>query len=60
MSIDTFKENAFKLVKKADEYDNFIRLDMENSQTTDATIQVFKEIYQDYKNIGTVFQAYLL
>ena len=59
VSIDTFKENAFKLAKKADEYDNFIRFDMENSQTTDATIQVFKEIYQDYKNVGTVFQAYL-
>ena len=59
VSIDTFRENALKLVKQANECNNFIRFDMENSQTTDATIQVFREIYQNYKNVGTVFQAYL-
>ena len=59
VDIDIFRENTLKLVKQANEYNNFIRLDMENSQTTDATIQVFTEIYQDYKNIGVVFQAYL-
>ena len=59
INIDTFRTNAFKLVKQACEYNNFIRFDMENSDTTDATIQIFKEIYQDYKNVGTVFQAYL-
>ena len=56
---DTFRKNALKLVKQANEYNNFIRFDMENSQTTDMTIQTFKEIYQDYKNVGIVFQAYL-
>jgi len=59
IGIKTFKENALKLVEKAKEYNNFIRFDMENSTTTDATIGVFKEIQRDYKNIGIVFQAYL-
>jgi proline dehydrogenase len=59
IGIETFKENALKLVEKAKEYNNFIRFDMENSTTTDATIGVFKEIQRDYKNVGIVFQAYL-
>ena len=59
LSLDTFKRNALKLAKKASEYNNFIRFDMENSSTTDDTITVYKDIYKDYKNTGTVFQAYL-
>jgi len=59
IGVEIFKENALKLVKKAKEYNNFIRFDMENSSTTDATIKIFKEIHKDYKNVGTVFQAYL-
>ena len=59
IGIDTFKKNALKLVKKATDLNNFIRFDMENSATTDATIEVFKEIHKNHKNVGTVFQAYL-
>lgn len=59
IGIDTFKKNAFKLVQKAEELNNFIRFDMENSTTTDTTIETFKEIRKNYKNVGTVFQAYL-
>ena len=59
ISKDIFRENAFKLVEKANELNNFIRFDMENSFTTDATIETFKEIQKSYSNVGTVFQAYL-
>ena len=59
IGIDTFKKNAVKLVKKAQQLNNFIRFDMESSTTTDATIDTFKEIYKEHKNVGTVFQAYL-
>ena len=59
ISIDKFQENAYKLVKKAQDLNNFIRFDMENSSTTDATIETFKEINSNYENVGTVFQAYL-
>lgn len=59
VSLDTFYKNALSLVKSAKEKDNFIRFDMENSSTTDSTINVFKDIHKDFKNVGTVFQAYL-
>jgi len=59
LSLDTFYSNALRLVKSAKEKNNFIRFDMENSSTTDSTIDVFKEIHKDFKNVGTVFQAYL-
>ena len=59
LSLDTFYSNALRLVKSAKEKNNFIRFDMENSSTTDSTINVFKEIHKDFKNVGTVFQAYL-
>ena len=59
INLDTFYKNALKLVKSARDKNNFIRFDMENSSTTDSTIDVFKKIHKDYKNVGTVFQAYL-
>ena len=59
VNLNTFHDNALKLVKSAKEKNNFIRFDMENSSTTDSTIKVFKDIHKDFKNVGTVFQAYL-
>ena len=59
ISLEIFERNALKLVQKASEYKNFVRFDMENSATTDDTIRVYKNINKNYKNIGTVFQAYL-
>ncbi|HQI41770.1 MAG TPA: proline dehydrogenase family protein [Ignavibacteriaceae bacterium] len=47
------------IVKKAAEYNNFVRIDMEDSPFTDKTINVYKRIYQDYKNVGIVIQAYM-
>ena len=59
LSLDTFYSNALRLVKSAKEKNNFIRFDMENSSTTDSTIEVFKDIFKTHQNVGTVFQAYL-
>ncbi len=59
INLDTFYKNALKLVESARDKNNFIRFDMENSSTTDSTIDVFTKIHKDYKNVGTVFQAYL-
>ena len=59
LGIEEFYKNALKLVKKAEGLNNFIRFDMEHSATTDDTIDVFKRIYKNHKNTGTVFQAYL-
>jgi proline dehydrogenase len=49
-----------ELVEKAASMNNFVRLDMEDSPYTDATIRLFKRLKQDYNNyVGIVVQAYL-
>jgi len=55
----TFRKNLLKLLSKAKVNDNFLRIDMENSPFTDVTIELTKECLDKYKNVGTVFQAYL-
>ncbi len=57
------KEFAYKMiseiVEKAASYNNFVRIDMEDSSTTDATIEIFKRLREKYDNVGIVIQAYL-
>ncbi|MBT3634924.1 MAG: proline dehydrogenase [Candidatus Marinimicrobia bacterium] len=55
----TFDSNLSSLVQKAKEYNNFLRIDMENSPYTDSTIEAFKNSSETYNLVGTVFQAYL-
>lgn len=52
-------QQILELVKRAHEINNFVRIDMEDSSTTDMTINLYKRIYQQYKNVGVVIQAYL-
>ena len=52
-------EQIQKLVKRASEIDNFVRIDMEDSPYTDATINVYKSIFENLSNVGIVLQAYL-
>jgi proline dehydrogenase len=39
--------------------DPFVRIDMEGSAVTDATLRVFREAFAQTKNVGPVLQAYL-
>jgi proline dehydrogenase len=39
--------------------DPFVRIDMEGSAVTDATLRVFERAYAETKNVGSVLQAYL-
>ena len=39
--------------------DPFVRIDMEGSAVTDATLRVFRETFAEHKNVGEVLQAYL-
>ncbi len=39
-------EQVLELVKKAAEYNNFVRIDMEDSPFTDKTINLYKRIYE--------------
>ncbi len=52
-------EQVLELVKKAKEINNFVRIDMEDSPYTDSTINLYKRIYENYKNVGIVVQSYL-
>ncbi|MGE5681142.1 MAG: proline dehydrogenase family protein [Bacillota bacterium] len=47
------------IVEKAKEYNNFVRLDMEDSSVTDATFDLLKCLREKYDNVGVVVQAYL-
>lgn len=52
--------NIKELVQKANELGLFVRLDMENSPYTDATLNVFRKLRAEgFQNVGIVIQAYL-
>ncbi|MDP3461976.1 MAG: proline dehydrogenase family protein [Bacteroidales bacterium] len=58
------KEIAYKhireIVAKAASYNNFVRIDMEDSQCVDLEIDLFRRIKAEFpKNVGLVLQAYL-
>jgi proline dehydrogenase len=54
------RENLFKLLDVARKYDSFVRIDMEGSDYTQLTIDLFKEAFKEYgKHVGIVIQAYL-
>lgn len=49
-----------KIVAKAAEYNNFIRVDMEDSPCTDMTIEMYRKLKAEFpKNVGLVLQAYM-
>jgi proline dehydrogenase len=52
-------QQVLEIVKRANEINNFVRIDMEDSPYTDLTIELYKRIYEEYSNIGIVLQAYL-
>jgi len=52
-------EQVLELVKKAAEYNNFVRIDMEDSPFTDKTLNLYKKIYEQHKNVGVVIQSYM-
>ncbi|MBC8320967.1 MAG: proline dehydrogenase family protein [Bacteroidetes bacterium] len=58
------KEACYKLireiVKKAVEHDNFVRIDMEDSQCVDREIELFRKLKKEFpKNVGLVLQSYM-
>ena len=59
LSLDFFEKNLLILIKKAQEFSNFIRIDMESSQLTDDTIYIYKKLSKEYPNFGIVLQSYL-
>jgi len=52
-------DNMRRLLAKASEIDTTVNIDMESSAHTEATICIYQKLQQDFKNVGTVIQAYL-
>lgn len=49
-----------EIVKKAADHNNFVRVDMEDSQCVDLEIELFRKLKKEFpKNVGLVLQAYL-
>lgn len=51
--------NIGRIAKRAAELDNFVRIDMEDSSTTQATLEVYKSLRPSFPNLGVVVQSYL-
>ena len=53
-------DNIREIVTRAAELDNFVRIDMEDIACTDATIECYRQLRDEFpKHVGLVLQAYL-
>ncbi|HLX25858.1 MAG TPA: proline dehydrogenase family protein, partial [Candidatus Cybelea sp.] len=53
-------ENLVSILERAKQNrDPFVRIDMEGSAVTEATLRVFERAFATHKNVGSVLQAYL-
>lgn len=48
-----------RLVRRAKELNNFVRIDMEDSSCTSETLRIYRELRREHSNVGIVIQAYL-
>ena len=53
------RENLREIAAEARRLGNFVRIDMEDSSVTQATIDLFRRIRTEFDNVGIVLQAYL-
>ena len=60
LGYDLCQENLESVVGEAARRDNFVRIDMEDSSTTDDTLRLYRELREaGHENVGVVLQAYL-
>lgn len=53
-------EHIREIVARAAKYNNFVRVDMEDSQCVDSELKLFRRLKGEFpENVGLVFQAYL-
>jgi len=53
------RENVERIVATAARHGNFVRIDMEDHTTTEATLAIYREVFARHDNLGVVFQAYM-
>jgi proline dehydrogenase len=56
---DLCRQSLERLVTEAARRGRFVRIDMEDHGTTDATLAMFRELRTRHDNVGVVLQAYL-
>ena len=52
-------QNVRRIVEGAARWDNFVRIDMEDSPVTDRTLAIYRRLRGEFSNVGVVIQAYL-
>ena len=57
---DVCYQQIREIVRKATEFNNFVRIDMEDSSCVDLEIELYRKLHEEFpKNVGLVFQSYL-
>ena len=60
LDLELCREDLEAVVTDAPRAANFVRIDMEDSSTTDRTLELYRELRaQGHENVGVVLQAYL-
>jgi proline dehydrogenase len=60
LGYDVCRDNLRTVVEDAASRGNFVRIDMEDSSTTDDTLRLYRELREDgHENVGIVLQAML-
>lgn len=59
LDFDFCLENVRRVVQRAKDLGNSVRLDMEDSSCTTDTLRVYDLLRREFSNVGTVIQAYL-
>jgi proline dehydrogenase len=52
-------DNVSTIAAAARSHGNFVRIDMEDSTCTDATLRIYREVQARHGNLGVVLQAYM-
>jgi proline dehydrogenase len=53
------RDNIGRIAEAAKAQGNFVRIDMEDQSTTDATLRIYRDLHARYGNVGCVLQAYM-
>lgn len=53
------RDHVDRIAAAAKRSGNFVRIDMEDHTTTDATLRIYHELQPKHGNLGVVFQAYM-
>jgi proline dehydrogenase len=52
-------DHVATICDRARESNNFVRIDMEDSSCTDATLRIYRRVLAEYGNTGAVLQSYM-